>query len=351
MSVNSPFCLQNELKNNIGVNLPVLFVIVIACIANLANDLLAVTVLLAFVILMYVLILKVRIIDLYFLLSFFLAFFIVAQRFSLSLIFPLLAVNLAIKCRSISNVDYCFSVLAIVLVILLKIFFDLDDRIYLDRNHLCLISIMLLLISPDNINLTVKLFKLILFFSALLLLSRTFILFFIIFGFSFKLRGFTWLRSKLKMWHAFSYLLLATIISASISFAMNLDFFDSEVGNESSRLVEINDASNKARITALITFADYLVKEPVSAFLPVTIEDYQDVYGDVPTPHNTFFAIMFNYGLPMALAYLLYIGRLFERIVVSRYFFIIFTPYYLLLGGVLFGPTLMLFCIAARRFK
>lgn len=338
--------INDNLQSYLKSRFPIVFAITLTCVSNISYELQSVTVTSTLIVLSYALLLGVNKKDLLVSCLIAVIFTVLSHRFSLSLLFPLLSITIALKQRSISNADYIVSMMFLVLIVILKSFFDFDDYIYLDRNQLGLVALLLSIVKPEKIDLLIKLQKLVLIILTLFLLSRTYMLcvaFFIILTFFWRNK----LLSK-KIGAAFPlvFLILVTSLTIVVSLGIDTDSFVSNVGNDKERISELNDASNKARIIALHTFVDYLLAFPESAFLPTTIEDYQDIYNGVPTPHNSLLAIIFNYGIPISIIYLYYIGSVFNRLGIARNFFVAFTPYFILLGGVIYGPTLILFCIA-----
>jgi hypothetical protein len=328
---------------------PFYSLIVTICVSNLSSDFIWITLLLTLLILLFCLYLGVNRNSLVITAILFALYLIFSQSLSLSLIFPLIAFTLVDKIKCINNNDYIFSSIIILSVILLKSFFDLDDYFYFDRNHIGLICAFFILTTPKQINRFINFMKIMVFCAALTLFSRNFMLFTLFYLVAGIFQSRKYLLSSVSIFYPLAVLLLGTLVSVLFSLFLNLDIFDSEAKNDYDRLIDINDESNKVRILALLNYFNYLSDEIVASFIPTKIDNYSQFTGMGTAPHNTLFAIIFNYGILIGLMYLLYIGWLMKLARLEKRHFLIFIPYYMILGGVLFGPALMLFFISHRN--
>ena len=328
---------------------PFYSLIVIICVANLSSDFIWVTVFLTLLILLFSLYLGVNRNSLVITAILVALFLISSQSLSLSLIFPLIAFTLVDKIKCINNNDYIFSSVIILSVVLSKSFFDLDDYYYFDRNHIGLICAFFIVTSPGQINGFINFIKIIVFCSALTLVSRNFMLFILFYLVAGIFQNRKYLMSSVSTYYPLVVLLLGTLVSVLFSLFLNLDIFDSDVKNDYDRVLQINDQSNKVRILSLLNYLNYLSDDIVTSFFPTKIDNYSKLTGMGTTPHNTLLAITFNYGILIGLIYLLYIGWLMKMASLEKRHFLIFIPYYMILGGILFGPTLLLFFIAHRN--
>ena len=110
------------------------------------------------------------------------------------------------------------------------------------------------------------------------------------------------------------------------------------------RLLDINDKSNSDRALANLYYIDYLIENPLHIITGV------DFYTYVPeifynTPHNSLMATSFNYGILYFLAALSIFCKtyIFSRKTVSINIFILsMLPWMIFLGGVFFGPQLII---------
>lgn len=347
MSLSNHEIVDRKFRRIADSRFPIVSITVLVYAATLGEQTPIVIALIA-VLLFYTLLLGIKTFDALILIVFTIIFFILSGRFSLSLIFPMIAITVAMKQLSIATLDYISATFLAGSIVLLKVFFDLDDIIYLDRNHIGLMILLLALMEPTGNNKLIGLIKISSVILALALLSRTYILFVCLFVLMLTFKERKFFNTKVGELYPIVFLIATTLFSLYLVTAIDLDIFVSTVGNESARIIEITDASNLARINAFLSFLDNVIRSPISLLYPATIENYQDINGEIPTPHNTLLAIIFNYGTILSILYLLYVGNIFKRLRLKSLFFLAFTPYYLLLGGVLFGPALILFCIAGR---
>lgn len=331
--------------------MPVVLLITIIAVSNLNIEWLPITAALTVLLFFLVTRGKFNKVDLWYLLLCFWGALSLTGRPSLALLFPVIARQIIVKKIAIQGMDLAASLLLLIAVIGAKALFlaDLEVFMQIDRNYLSLFVFMLVLIKPQKESLLVDTLKMFAIFTALFLYSRTFYLVTSL----FLLSGFLGIYrdTLLDMSSRRLLFILLFITGASLVYAQQVDVyrFDNFAARDASRLLTIEDASNMLRIIALTNYIDFILERPLNFLIPVTAEEYA-VLGEFRTaPHNTFLSIMFNLGLPLTIVYVIYIGQIFKDLKLSLRSFLAYLPYMAILGGVLYGPSVLLFPLSVIR--
>jgi len=119
------------------------------------------------------------------------------------------------------------------------------------------------------------------------------------------------------------------------------------------RLLNINDKSNSDRAFANFHYIEYLIENPLHIITGVDFNSYvSDIFYN--TPHNSFMATSFNYGILYFLAVLSIFCKtyIFSRKTDSIKIFILsLLPWMVFLGGSFFGPQLLILGFIIKNFN
>jgi len=181
----------------------------------------------------------------------------------------------------------------------------------------------------------------------LLTLSRTYILAIIIFLLFDNIEYLKQLVFKFKLAEFFRLMIISLVVVMIIgSLFIASDKKRSHFSDRGiERIFSVDDLSNLYRFTANKKFADSILSNPSYYFFGVNTVDYQfDVF--MNTPHNSFLALIVNYGIFFAFPFILIYGMSFNKLftkdnvplIISHFIF-----YSFLGAGIQGFPGLLLF--------
>jgi len=210
------------------------------------------------------------------------------------------------------------------------------------------IAILILL----SVSYNKKIISLIFIILATLMISRVFYLWLIIFIILYFFKPIFIKLPKIN-----SILYLITILFTPVIFSLIFIYYIPEVSvvysSDYSRLTNFLDKSNLDRAFANLHFINSVLDSPINLFSGFNIDTYtENVFYN--TPHASIYSTVFNYGIVFIVAELLIFKKYFSTITKSylSYAFIVsWLAWQCFLGGVFFGPQIILLAIIINSFN
>ena len=187
---------------------------------------------------------------------------------------------------------------------------------------------------------------------ATLMISRVFFLWLSFFMGLYFLRSYF---NKLPRISSFLYFII--IIFVPIFFSLAFVYFVPEISviysSDYSRLTSISDKSNLDRALANLYYINSIFESPVNLFSGFDFESYtENIFYN--TPHASIYSTLFNYGIFFVLIEIFLFKKYFRKITkyyLSYAFMISWIVWQCFLGGVLFGPQIILLAIIINSFN
>jgi len=195
-----------------------------------------------------------------------------------------------------------------------------------------------------------RLMALFLIILGMLIISRVFVMWGLTF---FGLIFFKKMLRKIPRLNGFGYLIIIVLVPILFSyiFIENVSEQSATYISDYSRLTNFTDKSNFDRALANLFYLDYVSNNPVELISGTNIDEYlMNIFYN--TPHASVYATIFNYGILFLVAeiclFKLYIKSWFDNYFCYT-FFISWLIWQCFLGGVLFGPQIILLAIIVNK--
>lgn len=180
-----------------------------------------------------------------------------------------------------------------------------------------------------------------------LTLSRTYILaviIYLIIDKSHNVRNFI-TKFKLNSFYKLSFISIVFVLFVGNYFLSNVGDIINVNDRTFDRITNINDASNQFRFIANNKFIEALINNPSKFLFGVDKETYQSSFF-INTPHNSFLALITNYGMLFSIGFLIVFGNCINKLFVEKNYSIIISQFvfFTLLGSGFQGfPGILLF--------
>jgi|GEM_PF-4521387 len=197
-----------------------------------------------------------------------------------------------------------------------------------------------------------KIMSIIIFITGFFTLSRSYVLATLVY---ILINNTSFIKSliiKIKLNNFFIVMIISLLVLSFIEISfINIDRRLEATQNNIEKMYKLADASNQDRFTANVIFK----KELFDNFFDYQFGVDQDWYIKnvfINTPHNSFYALIVNYGVYFTFFYIMIFGRIYNKFFIKQNIAIIMSifTYYIFLGGGLQGyPSILIFYLLSLK--